>query len=162
MALTALAIKALKPKEALYRIADSGGLCLEVTPAGGKLWRWRYRFGGKAQMLALGKYPDMGLEAARKSRDEAKSLLKAGKHPSRERQAQKLRQSVAGENTFERVARNWLILKSKKLNQKYAIQTLARMEQHVFPHIGALPIPVQTEQKTAAHLMSAAPLRWWC
>jgi uncharacterized protein RhaS with RHS repeats len=55
MPLTFLAIKALKPRQSIYRVADNGGLCLQVTPAGGKLWRYRYRFNGKAQMLSLGK-----------------------------------------------------------------------------------------------------------
>ena len=57
-------------------------------------------------MLALGKWPEVTLEQARKLRDEAHALLKAGKHPTREKKAQKLRQVVAGENTFEATARN--------------------------------------------------------
>ena len=81
MPLTALAIKHLKPKAKMYRVADGGGLCLEVSPAGGKLWRWRYTFHGKAQMLALGKYPAVSLEQARRKRDEARILVDAGKHP---------------------------------------------------------------------------------
>ena len=140
MALTALAVKALKSKETLYRVADSGGLCLEITPAGGKLWRWRYRFHGKGQMLALGKWPEVTLEQARKARDEARSLLATGKHPSREKKAQKLRQVVLGENTFERIARNWLGVKGKGMNERYIKMIMARMDKHVFPHIGALPI----------------------
>ncbi len=60
MALTELAIKHLKPKEKLYRVTDSHGLCLEVTPAGNKLWRYRFYHLGKAQMTALGKYPTVG------------------------------------------------------------------------------------------------------
>ena len=140
MALTVLAIKALKPRVSAYRVADGGGLCIEVSPAGSKLWRYRYRFNGKFQMLALGKWPDVGLEEARKRRDEAKGLLADGKHPAREKKAAKLRQSVVGENTFERIARNWLKLKAKNLNAKYAKQSLLRMEQHVFPLIGSLPI----------------------
>ena len=79
-------------------------------------------------------------EEARRLRDEARVLLRDGKHPTRDKKAEKLRQSVAGENTFEAVARKWLVMKSKQLNAKYAKQTLARMEQHVFPLIGALPI----------------------
>jgi len=47
MPLTDLSIKNLKPGKKLYRVADGGGLCLEVTPAGGKLWRWRYYFSGE-------------------------------------------------------------------------------------------------------------------
>lgn len=140
MALTALAIKHLKIRDKSYSVTDSGGLSIFVTPAGGKLWRYRYRYNGRHQVLSIGKWPDVGLEEARKRRDEAKATLAAGKHPSREKKAAKLRQAAEGENTFERVARNWLRLKSKNLNTKYATQTLARMEQHVFPMIGALPI----------------------
>lgn len=140
MVLTAVAIKNLKPKATLYRVADSGGLCLEIAPSGGKLWRWRYNFNGKAQMLALGRFPDVLLEQARKQRDEARALVDAGKHPTREKKARKLRRMVEGENTFEKIARKWMELKGKKLNEKYRKQSLARMEQHVFPMIGALPI----------------------
>ena len=140
MALTALAIKNLKPRDSLYRVADSGGLCLEIAPSGGKLWRWRYSFNGKDQMLALGKYPAVSLEQARKKRDEARELVNAGKHPKREKDAQKLRRSIEGEHTFEKVTRNWMEIKGAKLNAKYHKQSLARLEQHVFPMMGSLPI----------------------
>ena len=140
MPLTELAIKGFKAKEKLYRIADSGGLCLEISPAGGKLWRWRYYYQGKAQMLALGKYPAISLAEARKLRDDARDTLGSGKHPTREKTAQKLRNAYKGENTFEKISRRWLELKQSGLNEKYRKQCLARMEQHVFPLIGALPI----------------------
>jgi hypothetical protein len=78
MALTELAIKSLKPKSKVYRVADSGGLTLEIAPSGSKLWRWRYYFQGKGQMLALGKYPAVTLAEARKKRDDARDLLNAG------------------------------------------------------------------------------------
>ena len=55
MPLTELAIKNLKSKKSSYRKSDSGGLCLEISPSGGKLWRWRYHFNQKEQMLALGR-----------------------------------------------------------------------------------------------------------
>ncbi len=140
MALTEFEIKGKKPKNKLYRIADSGGLCLEVSPAGGKLWRWRYNFQGKGQMLALGKYPDVSLAEARKLRDEAREQAKSGQHPMRLRKAQKLRRMQEGENTFERTARRWFELREGKLNKKYHKQCLERLEQLVFPIIGDLPV----------------------
>lgn len=140
MPLTELAIKNLKPKESPYRKADSGGLCLEIAPSGGKLWRWRYYFNQKEQMLALGKWPAVSLSEARRLRDEAREQVKSGKHPTREKKAQKLRNVYEGENTFEKVARRWLTVKGKSLNEKYQKQCLIRMEQHIFPRIGALPI----------------------
>jgi integrase len=140
MPLTELAIKALKPKEKLYRVADSGGLCLEVTPAGGKLWRWRYYHNGKPQMLAIGRYPTVSLAEARDKRDQARKQQQIGKHPTREKKAEKLRRIVEGENTFERVARQWLSVKQTGLKEKYHKQCQTRLEQHIFPLIGALPI----------------------
>jgi integrase len=140
MALTELTIKNLKPKDKLYRVTDGGGLTLEISPSGGKLWRWRYYHLGKAQMMSLGKYPIVSLADARRKRDEAQKLNDAGKNPMRERQIEKLRIAKEGENTFERVSRHWFELKQKGLNDKYCKQNLARMEQYVFPKIGVLPI----------------------
>ncbi len=91
MPLTELAIRNFKSQKKLYQKTDGGGLAIEITPAGGKLWRWRYYFQGKQQVLALGKYPAISLQKARKLRDEARELVEAGKHPTREKKAQKLR-----------------------------------------------------------------------
>ena len=140
MALTELTIKSLKPKVKAYRVTDGGGLALEISPTGGKLWRWRYYYQNKEQMLALGKYPAVSLAEARKKRDAAKELLEAGKHPTREKKLQKLRKAHDGANTFEKIARRWLEMKEGGLNKKYSKQCLIRMEQHVFPLIGALPL----------------------
>lgn len=68
-----------KPKAKPYRISDRGGLALLVTPEGGKLWRWRYRFIGVAQQMALGKYPDTSLADARLRHAEARSHIGAAR-----------------------------------------------------------------------------------
>lgn len=140
MPLTELQIKNLKPQEKRQRVFDTEGLYLEISPAGGKLWRWKYRLHGKEGLYSIGKYPAVPLAQARKLRDEARALVDSGKHPTREKKAQKLRQVIEGENTFEKIARKWLSLKEKSLNEKYRKQCLLRMEQHVFPMIGDLPI----------------------
>jgi len=75
MALSDLTIKTAKQGTKPIRLSDSGGLYLEVAPSGGKLWRLKYRFGGKEKRLALGKYPEVGLKEARERRDEARKLL---------------------------------------------------------------------------------------
>jgi len=140
MLLTELALKNLKPKNKTFRVADSAGLCIEVSPAGGKLWRYRYRFQGKEQMFALGKYPGVSLAAARKLRDKAKELADKGKHLTREKKAAKQRRSVESQTTFEVIAREWHTIKKPGLNEKYHADRLTRMERVVFPKIGALPI----------------------
>ena len=50
------------------RLADEKALCLEVTAAGGKYWRWKYRHGDKEKRLALGVYPEVSLAQARGAR----------------------------------------------------------------------------------------------
>lgn len=140
MALTALAISKLKPKEKLYFVADGGGLCLAISPTGGKSWHWRYRYNNKAQIIGLGKYPEVSLEQARRKRDDTRATLNSGVNPIRHRKAEKLRKVAECENTFERVCRGWLAVKNKSLNTKYAAQSLRRVELHVLPELGDLPI----------------------
>ena len=140
MALTELAIKHLKPKDKLYRVTDSHGLCLEVTPAGNKLWRYRFYHLGKAQMTALGKYPTVGLAQARKLRDDARAILETGKHPTTHKRAEKLRRAMEGQNTFKHVSLLWMENMQKGLNEKYTKQNMEKLERLVFPSIGALPI----------------------
>src|SRR6266481_1260671 len=72
MPLTDVRIRSAKPKDKISKIFDSGGLYLEVSVAGGKYWRWKYRFGGKEKRLAFGVYPDVSLKAAREKRDAAR------------------------------------------------------------------------------------------
>jgi hypothetical protein len=58
-----------------YRLPDTRGLFLFVTPSGGKLWRWKYRFNGAQKLMALGKYPDVPLVEARERQTAASKLL---------------------------------------------------------------------------------------
>jgi hypothetical protein len=57
MFLTSLAIQNARPKQKPYKLADGDGLHLLVQPNGKKLWRLRYRFADKENMLALGSLP---------------------------------------------------------------------------------------------------------
>lgn len=68
-----------------YKMGDAGGLFLEVTPAGGKLWRLKYRFHGKEKRISLGIYPAVSLADARQLCDQARRLLVSGLDPSVER-----------------------------------------------------------------------------
>lgn len=107
MPLTDPAIRNAKPAPSgkPLRIFDGGGLYLEISPAGGKLWRWKYRIGGKEKRLSIGTYPEVNLKAARSKRDNARELLASGGDPGAAKKGAKL--SLAGENSFETVAREW-------------------------------------------------------
>ncbi|MGH8761946.1 MAG: Arm DNA-binding domain-containing protein, partial [Nitrosospira sp.] len=74
MPLTDTAIRTAKPRSKPYKMADEKGMFLYITPAGGKLWRLKYRVDGKEKLLSLGAYPDVGLKDACARRDEARKL----------------------------------------------------------------------------------------
>ncbi|MFZ7093711.1 Arm DNA-binding domain-containing protein [Primorskyibacter sp. 2E233] len=65
MPLSDAQIRGLKSKEKPYKVSDFEGLYLDIRPSGSKLWRLKYRFGGKEKLLALGAYPAVGLADAR-------------------------------------------------------------------------------------------------
>ena len=75
-------IKSLKATMKITKYTDGKGMYLELSPAGGRWWRMKYRFGGKEKRLALGVYPDVSIDAARRKRDMARLLLLGGIDPS--------------------------------------------------------------------------------
>jgi hypothetical protein len=108
--LTDTAIRNAKPADKPKTLWDEKGLYLLITPAGGKLWRFKYRFEGKGKLLALGAYPAITLKDARNRRDEAKKLLANGVDPGAVKKAQKAAKQERAANTFEAVANRWLLV----------------------------------------------------
>lgn len=140
MSLTDTAIRNAKPSEKPIRLFDGGGLYLEISPAGGKWWRLKYRFAGKEKRLSLGVYPEIGLKEARDRRDEAKRLLGEGIDPSVERKVQKATTVERTANSFEAVAREWHAKYAPSWSESNAKKALARLENDVFPWLGGRPI----------------------
>lgn len=136
MPLSDTAARNAKPREKSYRIADAKGMYLEVTPAGGKYWRMKYRFGGKEKRIAFGVYPDVSLAQARERCDQARKQLANGVDPGVLKQASK----AATENSFEAVAREWHAKFSPGWVTHHADKIIRRLEREVFPWLGSRPI----------------------
>ncbi len=100
-------VRTAKPHDTEYKIFDGGGLFLLVTPSGGKLWHFKYRFVNKERKLTFGPYPEISLADARQQRDEAGKRLAHGIDPGAVRKAQKVTGKIQAENSFEIVAREW-------------------------------------------------------
>ena len=88
--LTDTAIRAAKPKAKAYKLSDSGGLHLFITPQGSRLWRLKYRVEGTEKLLSFGAYPYISLSQAREKCDEAKKAMAAGIDPGAKRKAEKI------------------------------------------------------------------------
>lgn len=154
--LTDARLRTLKPTERTQKLADGGGLYIELTPQGSKLWRLAYRFDGKQKKLALGKYPETSLADARNLREQAKALLAKGIDPSTEKKRVKVeveKAALADAMTFERVAYEWLEKRGADKTERYRKELRQRLENHILPHIPARPF---TELEAQDFL---APLR---
>lgn len=138
MPLTDVAIRKAKPADKPVKLFDGGGLYLELSPSGGKLWRWKYRHGGKEKRLALGAYPAVSLTDARERHAEARKLLAAGIDPGAHRKAEKAAGAERAANSFEVVAREWL--GKQKWVESYRVKVAAWLEKDVFPYIGVRPV----------------------
>jgi integrase len=124
---------------------------LEITPNGGKWWRFKYRIDGKEKRISLGVYPDVGLAEARDKREQARKLLAAGVDPAEQRKAEKVAVIENPENTFEAVAREWFDMFSKPWAKGHADKIIRRLELYIFPWLGSRPI----KSITAPELLAA-------
>jgi len=136
MPLSDMAIRKAIPTDKKQKLFDGGGLYLEVAPSGGKLWRLKYRFGGKEKLLSLGPYPLISLKDAREKRDAAKRLLLESKDPGEVKKIQKMAAIYGGEDSFECVAREWIESRSRTWVESHSIRLIRRLEQYAFPWIG--------------------------
>ncbi len=140
MPLTATAVKNAKPGEKSRRLFDERGLYLEISPKGGKWWRFKYRIDGKEKRISLGVYPDVELKEAREARDEARKLVAQGIDPSLQRKAQKAARIENGANSFESVAREWLAKQASTWSNIHHKNVKTRLEANIFPWMGKRPI----------------------
>ena len=95
------------PDKKQARFSDSGGMYLQVSPAGSKRWFLKYRVAGVEKRVALGSYPDVSLTAARKARDAAKLIKSDGRDPVQVRKIEKLKATRTDGDTFKAVALEW-------------------------------------------------------
>ncbi|KLU14176.1 MULTISPECIES: tyrosine-type recombinase/integrase [Xenorhabdus] len=139
MKLNARQVETAKPKDKKYRLADGGGLYLEVTPSGGKYWRLKYRRprDRKEDRLAFGVWPTVTLAEARAKRDEAKKALAEGIDPKDVQKGEHL--EAVGAFTFETIAREWHS-KQKNWGEDHRARVLRYLDIYIFPHIGKLDI----------------------
>ena len=109
---------------------------LFVTPAGGKLWRWKYRFDGREKLMTFGDYPEVTLAQARERHIEARRLQTGGTDPMAERKAEK----AAAENSFQSAARLWPAHWQDGKSPRHVDYVKRRIESDILPCLGSRPI----------------------
>ncbi len=136
--LTDAQIRKIKPLEKKKRYSDEKGLYLEVTPAGGKFWRLKYRFNGRESTLTIGSYPEIPLAQARRSRDEARIQLYNNIDPNavKNERLQKVDESTL----FQAIAMEWMNDRKGAIKEVTYLRDLTVFEKDLFPEIGQMPI----------------------
>jgi hypothetical protein len=140
MKLTDAAVRKAKPETKPYKMADGGGMYLEVMPNGSKYWRMKYRHSGKEKRLAFGVYPDVPLTLARERRENARKLLATDVDPGEHRKAVNAAKVERAGNSFEVIAREWFAKQSATWTENHGSRIIQRLERDVFPWIGGRPI----------------------
>jgi integrase len=107
-------------------------------PNGAKLWRMKYRHGGKERSISFGPYPDVGLAEARARRDEARGWLRTGRDPVIERRVTKALGVSQQATTFAAVAQEWLA--RQRYSTQHAGAQRQRLNDYLLPVLGPLPV----------------------
>jgi integrase len=138
--LTDVKIKSAKPKEKPHKLAAGRGLHLLVKTDGSKHWQFRFRFNGKENTIAIGRYPEVSLANAEKLATDALELLANGINPSENKKAAKATKTGALANSFEVVAREWANSYFTNKSASHHDRTIRRLESYIFPWLGSKPI----------------------
>ncbi|MEM7705741.1 MAG: integrase arm-type DNA-binding domain-containing protein [Pseudomonadota bacterium] len=134
--LTVAEVKNAKAETKSKRLFDGRGLYLEVTPKGGKYWRFKYRFENREKRISLGTFPEITLAEARDRREEARRQVAHGIDPSAVRKAQ----ASANKDSFEAIAAEWMIQKEKELSPGHLRTIRSRLDRDILPFLGKSPI----------------------
>lgn len=137
--LTDMQVLKAKPEGKQITLFDGGGMFLLVTPSGGKLWRFKYRYEKKAKLISLGAYPEISLAEARQRKDDARKQLAHGIDPGAVRKAKKQAETEETE-TFEVIAREWHTKFLHTWTNGHAVKLLSAMTRDLFPWLSARPI----------------------
>jgi len=134
------AVKNAKPRAKPYKLADGMGLALLVEPTGAKLWRFRYRYGGKETMLSFGRFPEVSLAEARVQRDKARAQLREGINPSAARRTLKVEREISTRNTFAAIADEWIEQNRNRWIPSHVERVQSSLKRDILPSLGARPI----------------------
>jgi integrase len=137
-----------------YKLADAGGLYLFVAAAGGKSWRFDYRLDGLRGSLTIGRYPDVGLAAAREAHQRARALVAAGQSPSQDKRDKRTQRRAAAASTLQKVADEWYSEKASTRSSTWRENVRRWFDRDVYPALGSRPI-ASIEERDVRELLRA-------
>lgn len=136
MVLTAKQVENAKSSEKTIYLFDERGLYLEITPKGSKRWRLKYYLNSRERRISLGIYPEVTLKEAREQRDEIRKRASNGIDPIEHRKTTRNLTKTNSENTFEYVAKEWLLKHKAEQSESHHKKVSRLFERDLFPYLG--------------------------
>lgn len=129
--LTDAALRALKPKDKLYKISDRDGMYVTVQTSGTVVFRFDCRLNGRRETLTLGRYGPAGVSLARAREEliDARRLVGEGRSPAQEKQREKRRLKEA--KSFGQFGERWL--QESKMADSTRAMRRAVFERDILP-----------------------------
>ncbi|MBS0352490.1 MAG: tyrosine-type recombinase/integrase [Proteobacteria bacterium] len=129
--LNEMKLRALKPTEKMYKVADRDGMYVAVLPSGVVSFRFDYRFNGRRETLTLGTYGRSGisLAEARGRLVDARRLIASGVSPAAEKRRKK--DQLASAKSFGHWAREWVA--KYKMAESTRAMRLSVIERDLLP-----------------------------
>jgi integrase len=142
MTLTALQVKNAQPGD---KLSDGGGLRLDVDKNGNASWVFRFTSPttGKERFMGLGPFGDVSLAQAREAAQDARTLVRDGKDPIEQRNAERAeaKAQVSRSVTFKAYAEQFISGKEAGWkNEKHRQQWRNSLRDYAHPHIGQLAV----------------------
>jgi integrase len=136
-----LTIKAAKTTDKQYTLRDGNGLFVLIHPNGSKYFQLRTTLHGKAKLIQLGSYPELSLSEARQLARERRKLVKVDRiDPVLEARLSKQRASREFDNTFQKVAEEWISIKQRTLAPSTHLKIKQTFNANVYSFLGKYPI----------------------
>lgn len=128
---------------AMVAVGGVAGLCLQITPKGGKTWVLRVRVGSKRRDLGLGGFPTVTLSQARDKAREARDKIERGIDPVEERKTARAALIVAQRKglLFKDAVDKALAAKLDAFkNEKHRDQWRNTLDGYAIPQLGPIPV----------------------
>lgn len=138
------------------KCTDHAGLYVFVSKAGGKSWRYDYRFGKQRRTVTFGRFPDLSTDDARELHRLARKQLAQGIDPARAKKLQKLARHDELGNTFGVVAEAWYASKCHLLSKVWQDSHRLLLDRDLFPDLKDVPLREITAPALKGVLQKAA------
>jgi integrase len=143
MAHNRLSARAVETKATRGRLADGGGLFLQVSKWGTKSWIFRFERNGRERHMGLGPLHTLSLAEARDRARDCRRLLLDGRNPIEARKAERMRERIEAARgiTFKECADQHIEAhKAGWRNEKHRGQWSTTLARYVYPVIGSLSV----------------------